>query len=58
MFSMKNRKNGRSGAYCIVPKEENSRIQQIKKKIRVAEQDGKPVSKAPPINSGMVSLKR
>lgn len=30
----------------LIPKEENSRIQQIKKKIRVAEQDGKPVSKA------------
>lgn len=30
----------------LIPKEENSRIQQIKKKIRVAEQDGIPVSKA------------
>ncbi|HHW00839.1 MAG TPA: dehydrogenase [Clostridiaceae bacterium] len=30
----------------LIPKEENPRVQQIKKKIRVGMQDGKPVSKA------------
>jgi len=30
----------------LIPKEENPRVQQIKKKIRVGVQDGKPVSKA------------
>ncbi len=30
----------------LIPKEENPRVQQIKKKIRVGIQDGKPVSKA------------
>jgi len=30
----------------LIPKEENPRVQQLKKKVRVAVQDGKPVSKA------------